>query len=200
MQINTYTLPELPYNYDGLEPIISEAQLKVHHNKHHQAYVNAANLILKKFSLEMSEEEKKDAARDLSFNLGGHILHSLFWPTMAPGGRGGEPGRLVLKSLKKDFGGLEKFRDLFSKNAISVQGSGWSALSYDQNIDRLLITQIEKHSLNLYPTLPIIMVLDVWEHAYYLDYQSNRADFIEGFWKIVNWNEVENRLSLLKRM
>jgi len=184
-----YTLPELPYNYSELEPVISEEQLRIHHDKHHQAYVNAANSILEKYSGEMST---------LSFNLGGHILHSLFWPTLAPQGKGGEPGELLMSSIEKDFGSFDNFKDIFSKNAISVQGSGWSALSYDPNIDKLLITQIEKHNVNLYPVLPIIMVLDVWEHAYYLDYQKRRDDFVEGFWKIVNWHEVENRLKLLK--
>lgn len=195
---SVYTLLDLPYGYSELEPIISEEQLRVHHDKHHRAYINAANSILEKLSGEMREEEKKNAARDLSFNLGGHILHSLFWPTMAPPGKGGEPGELFSSLVKKDFGSFHKFKDIFSQNAISVQGSGWSALSYDPNIGKLLITQIEKHNVNLYPVLPIIMVLDVWEHAYYLDYQNKRGDFIEGFWKIVNWYEVENRLGLLK--
>jgi Fe-Mn family superoxide dismutase len=198
--METYILPELSYKYNELEPVISEEQLRVHHDKHHLAYINAANSILEKYSGGIGEEEKKNAARDLSFNVGGHILHSLFWPTMAPPGKGGEPGQLTLKSIEKDFINFENFKDIFSKNAISVQGSGWSALSYDPNVDRLLITQIEKHDVNLYPALSIVMVLDVWEHAYYLDYQNNRANFVNEFYKILNWQEVENRLRLLKTM
>jgi len=193
-----YTLPELPYGYKELEPYISEEQLRVHHDIHHQGYVNSANAILEeldKARKEGTELDIKSTLKALSFNIGGHILHSLFWPNMAPTGKGGggEPQGKLAEVINKEFGSLERFKKEFTEAAKSVEGSGWAALTFCKKTQRPLIMQIEKHNLNIYPTFSILMVLDAWEHAYYLDYQNKRGDFVEAFWNIVNWDEVNKR-------
>jgi len=193
-----YTLPDLPYGYKDLIPHISEEQLTIHHNKHHQGYVNGVSAILEKMEKARKSGEELDmkaTLKVLSFNLGGHIFHSKFWRNLAPvsKGGGGEPKGALAKMIKKDFGSVEQFKKEFSQAAVSVEGSGWAALGYCQKMDQLLIMQIEKHNVNVYPMFELLLVLDVWEHAYYLDYQNARAKFVENFWKIVNWEEVEKR-------
>ncbi len=196
-----YTLPELPYGYAELQPYISEEQLKLHHTKHHQAYVNNANALLQKMEKAREENTDLDAKailKDLSFQVGGHLLHALFWPNLAPAGKGGgKPKGSFASALEKEFGGFERFRKEFSQAAASAEGSGWAALTLEHNTNRLLVMQIEKHNENIYPGIPIILLLDVWEHAYYLDYKNDRAKFIEAFWNLVNWSEVEKRFKNL---
>jgi Fe-Mn family superoxide dismutase len=194
---NIYTLPDLKYGYKDLEPYISEEQLKIHHLKHHQAYVSNANALLEKLDKareDDSEIDMKSTLKDLSFNIGGHVLHSYFWNNMEPVKKDNTPSGELLKKINDNFGSFERFKAEFSKTALSVEGSGWAALSYCRKHDKLLIAQIEKHNANLYPDFKIIMVLDVFEHAYYLDYKNDRAKFIEGFWNVVNWEEVEGRM------
>jgi superoxide dismutase, Fe-Mn family len=194
-----YILPELSYGYEALEPYISKEVLTLHHTKHHQAYVNGANALLDK----MEETRKNNAdldykstAKSLSFNIAGHILHSIFWQTMAPENSGkNQPQGDVLKAIETEFGSFDRFKKEFSETAKSVEGSGWAVLIYDKNEKRLLIGQIEKHNLNLFPEHKILLCLDVWEHAYYLDYKSDRAKFVENWWNIVNWQEVETRFT-----
>ena len=196
-----YVLPKLPYKYKDLEPYISEEQLKIHHEKHHQGYVNGANAIFEK--LEKARKEGidldiKSTLKALSFNVGGHILHSLFWPNLAPSGKGGGEPRGVLSSvIEKEFGSFERFKKEFTEAAVSVEGSGWAALTFCRQTNRPIIMQIEKHNTNIYPIFRILMVLDVWEHAYYLDYKNARAKFVDAFWNTVNWDEVNKRLEEL---
>lgn len=201
MEKKFYSLPELPYGYDALKPNISEKQLTIHHDRHHQGYVNGANAILTKLDSARKEEADLDAKstlKALSFNIGGHILHSLFWPTLAPAGEGGgEPGGVLGDVVEREFGNFDRFKKEFSQAAASVEGSGWAALSYCLQTDRPIIMQIEKHNTNVYPMFRILMVLDVWEHAYYLDYQNARGKFVEAFWNIVNWDTVNQRLEEL---
>ncbi len=193
-----YKLPELPYGYDALEPHISKEQLTIHHDKHHQAYVDAANAIIKLFdeSREKGEDfDVKAKLKELSFNIGGHQLHKLFWENMGPADKnGGEPTGKVAEYIKKDFGSFERFKKEFSQAAISTEGSGWAVLALCKNTDRLFILQYEKHNVNVVPKWTPMMVLDVWEHAYYLDYKNVRPDFVEAFWNIVNWKEVNKRV------
>jgi Fe-Mn family superoxide dismutase len=193
-----YSLPELPYRYNGLEPNISEEQLTIHHDKHHQGYVNGANAILTNLDnarQEGGDLDAKSTLKALSFNIGGHILHSLFWPTLAPAGEGGgEPGGVLGDVIEREFGTFDRFTKEFSQAAASVEGSGWAALSYCLQTDRPIIMQIEKHNTNVYPMFRILMVLDVWEHAYYLDYKNARGKFVDAFWNIVNWDTVNQRL------
>ncbi len=196
-----YVLPPLPYGTKDLEPFISEEQLKIHHDKHHQGYVNGANAILKKLQdarRENSEMDIKAILKALSFNIGGHILHGLFWPSLAPSGESTEmPGGVLSSTLNREFGNFERFKKEFSQAAVSVEGSGWAALAFCKQTNRPIIMQIEKHNTNVYPTFRILMVLDVWEHAYYLDYKNARAKFVDAFWNIVNWNVVNERLEKL---
>jgi Fe-Mn family superoxide dismutase len=196
-----YVLPQLPYGYGDLTPYMSEEQLRIHHTIHHQAYVNGANAILKR--LEEARKgnldiDVKAALKELSFNIGGHVLHSTFWGNLAPPEKGGgKPGGRLADIIEKEFGSFERFRKEFTQAAVSVEGSGWAALAFCRILGRPLIMQIEKHNLNIYPAFPIIMVLDVFEHAYYIDYKNKRADFVEAFWNIVNWDEVGKRLEAL---
>ncbi|MEE9564173.1 MAG: superoxide dismutase [Candidatus Hydrothermarchaeaceae archaeon] len=194
---DTCTLPDLPYGYKDLEPHISEEQLKIHHQKHHQAYVNGANAIfekLEKARKEGADLDIKSTLKELSFQIGGHILHSLFWDNLAPAGKGGEnPGGALGDAIDEEFGGFDRFKKEFSQAAVSVEGSGWAALALCKKTNRPVIMQIEKHNVNVYPGVKILMVLDVWEHAYYLDYKNARPDFVNAFWNIANWEEVSKR-------
>ncbi len=195
-----YILPELSFGYKDLEPYISEKQLTLHHQKHHSAYVNGANAILEKMEnarKEGADLDMKATLKELSFHAGGHILHSLFWKNIAPAGKGGgrNPLGKIAQEIDAEFGSFERFKKEFSQAAASVEGSGWAVLFYDKKDGNLLIGQIEKHNLNLYPDFDILMVLDVWEHAYYLDCQNERNKFIEAFWNIINWSEINNRLN-----
>jgi Fe-Mn family superoxide dismutase len=196
-----YVLPQLPYKYDALQPHMSEEQLRIHHDKHHQAYVNGANGILEKLDKarkENSDLDIKSTLKSLSFNIGGHVLHSLFWPNLAPTNKGGgKPGGILADYIDKEFGSFERFKNEFTQTAVSVEGSGWAALTFCRQTNRPIIMQIEKHNVNIYPMFRILMVLDVWEHAYYLDYKNDRAKFVDAFWNIVNWDEVNKRLEEL---
>jgi Fe-Mn family superoxide dismutase len=198
MENKFYSLPNLPYGYDALQPHISETQLTIHYARHHQGYVNGANAILKQLDSarkEGSDLDMKSTLKALSFNIGGHLLHSLFWPNLAPAAKGGgEPGGVLGDAIEKEFGSFVRFKQEFSQAAASVEGSGWAALSYCLQTDRPIIMQIEKHNTNVYPMFRILMVLDVWEHAYYLDYQNARGKFVEAFWHVVNWDTVNQRL------
>lgn len=193
---NKYSLPELPYGYAELKPYMSEEQLRLHHDKHHLAYVNAANELLEKLDKARKAEEDLDmkaVLKALSFNIGGHELHSLFWENIAPKS-GGKPDGKLGNIIEKEYGSFDRFKKEFTQAASSVEGSGWAALTICTKTKRLLIMQIEKHNVNVYPNFKIIMVLDLWEHAYYLDYKNERAKFIDAFWNIVNWDAVSDRL------
>jgi Fe-Mn family superoxide dismutase len=202
-KVKTFTLPQLPYDYDALAPYISEQQLRLHHDKHHQGYVNGANADFQKLDKarqENAEVDMKALLKDLSFNVGGHMLHSTFWENMAPAGKGGggQPGGAVADMINMGFGSFERFKKEFTTAASTTEGSGWATLAVHPCIARPLIMQIEKHNVNVYPNFQILMVLDVWEHAYYIDYKNERAKFIEAFWNIVNWDKVNKNLSLVK--
>lgn len=195
---NFYTLPELPYGHNDLEPHISKEQLTIHHQKHHNAYVSGANAILEKLDkarADSADLDIKSTLKELSFQIGGHILHSLFWPNLAPVGKGGgEPSGALADAIDKEFADFERFKKEFTQAAVSVDGSGWAALTLCKKTNRPIIMQIEKHNVNVYPAFKILMVLDVWEHAYYLDYKNARPEFVGAFWSIVNWDEVNKRL------
>lgn len=201
-KVRTFTLPKLPYDYNALTPHMSETQLQLHHDKHHQAYVNGANAAFEKLDKARQENTDIDAKavmKDLSFNIGGHLLHSIFWENLAPAGKGGGvPGGAIADLINKEFGSFERFKKEFSAAASTTEGSGWAALVMHPCIGRPLIMQIEKHNVNVYPTFNVLMVMDVWEHAYYVDYQNQRPKYIEAFWNIVNWDQVNKNLSFVK--
>ncbi len=192
-----YVLPKLPYGYNELAPHISEEQLKIHHQKHHQAYVNGANAIfekLEKARKENADLDVKSTLKELSFNIGGHLLHSLFWENLAPAGKNGKMDKALSDAISNEFGSFERFKKEFTQAAASVEGSGWAALAFCKQTCRPIVMQIEKHNTNVYPTFQILLVIDVFEHAYYIDYKNERAKFIDAFWNVVNWNEVNKRL------
>lgn len=192
-----YSLPKLSYEYNELAPVISEKQLSLHHQKHHQAYVNGANTILEtleKARQESRELDMKAVLKALSFNVSGHVLHSLFWENLAPKGKGGELSKILKKAIDDEFGTFERFKKEFTQAAVSTEGSGWAALVFCKQTKRPMIVQIEKHNVNLIPGFKVLLVLDVWEHAYYLDYMNDRAKYVEELWGIVNWKEVSKRI------
>jgi superoxide dismutase, Fe-Mn family len=198
MESGAYELPKLAYGYGDLSPHISEEQLKLHHEKHHQAYVNGANAALEKIEKARKENadlDMKALLKELSFQVSGHVLHSIFWANMAPAmnGGGGAPNGEFAKAVEREFGSFDRFKKEFAQSALAAEGSGWAALVYCAKTNRPMLMQIEKHNVNVYPGFKVLLVLDVWEHAYYLDYKNLRAKFIENFWGIVNWKEVEKR-------
>jgi superoxide dismutase, Fe-Mn family len=198
----TYTLPPLPYAYNALEPHISAQIMTLHHDKHHNAYVTGANAALDKLEKARAGQMQIDVRgvlRDLSFNVDGHKLHSIFWPNMAPAGKGGgTPGGALADKITKDFGGFDKFKQQFGDAAKAVEGSGWALLLYDPEIDSLVLTQIEKQNFMHMAELPILLGCDVWEHAYYLQYLNDRAKYVDAWWNVVNWSDVDKRLSKAK--
>ncbi|MEK7080711.1 MAG: superoxide dismutase [Patescibacteria group bacterium] len=202
-----YKLSDLTYGYKDLEPYMSEEVLKLHHDKHHLGYVNAANVLLEKIwraREENAELDYKSVLKSLSFNVAGHILHEIFWKIMRPASGYPEnsgknkPTGEILRVIEENFGSFERFKTEFSETAKSVEGSGWAILACHKEHGEngsLAIIQVEKHNVNFYPEQKILLCLDVWEHAYYLDYKNDRAKFIENWWNIVNWQEVNNRLT-----
>ncbi len=189
-----YTLPDLPYDYSALAPHISATIMELHHDKHHQTYVTGANTALEQ--LADAREAGNFAAinkleKDLAFNLGGHINHSVFWTNLSP--EGGEPTGELLEAIGAQFGSVEKFQAQFTAVALGVQGSGWAVLAYDTIGGNLAIFQLFDQQGNVPLGLVPILQLDVWEHAYYLDYKNVRADYVKAFWNIVNWDNVAAR-------
>ena len=193
----TYSLPPLPYKNNALEPHISEQIMTLHHDKHHQAYVNGANAALDKLEKARAgamQVDVRGVLRDLSFNIDGHKLHTIFWPNMAPAGKGGgKPGGRLADKMDLDFGGFDKFKAQFSDACKTVEGSGWALLLYDREIDTLVLTQIEKQNFMHLAELPILLSADEWEHAYYLQYLNDRAKYVEAWWNVVNWDDVAKR-------
>lgn len=190
----TYTLPDLPYDYAALEPHISATIMQLHHDKHHNTYVTGANTALEKLA---DARDKGDFSainqlqKDLAFNLGGHVNHSIFWTNLSP--EGGEPAGALATAIDGTFGSLEKFQAHFTAAAAGVQGSGWAILAYDALGGNLLIEQIRNQEDAIPAGSVPLLMLDVWEHAYYLDYKNVRADYIKAFWNIVNWANVADR-------
>ncbi|WP_194785153.1 superoxide dismutase [Actinomyces haliotis] len=192
-----YTLPELPYDYAALEPHISGKIMELHHDKHHATYVAGANAALEK--LEAAREAEDHAAinlleKNLAFNLGGHINHSIFWKNLSPNG-GGEPEGELAEAIKDSFGSFDKFKAQFTANALGIQGSGWSVLAYDSVSGKLVTFQLFDQQGNVpVGTIPLFQV-DMWEHAFYLDYLNVKADYVKAIWNIANWQDVSERLS-----
>ena len=191
-----YVLPDLPYAYDALEPHISAEIMELHHSKHHQNYVNGANAALEK--LEAARKDGSIAAvvtalsKDLAFNLGGHTNHSLFWENLSPNG-GGKPAGALAAAIDADFGSFEEFQKHFAAAALGLQGSGWAVLAYDKIGERLVIEQMTDQQGNLSIDLVPLLLLDMWEHAFYLQYKNVKADYVAAVWNVFNWDEVATR-------
>jgi Fe-Mn family superoxide dismutase len=195
-----HELPPLPYEYDALEPYIDEQTMRLHHDKHHQGYVDGLN----KAEEKIAEARKagdyaliKHWEREAAFHGSGHFLHSLFWLNMAPSGQGGggEPSGALAEQIVKDFGSFDAFKAHFSAASGAVEGSGWGVLVWQPQGQQLVILTAEKHqNLTQWGVVPLL-VLDVWEHAYYLKYQNRRGEFIQAWWNVVNWGDVAARLA-----
>ncbi|WP_188398850.1 superoxide dismutase [Sporomusa sp. GT1] len=194
-----HKLPPLPYPYNALEPIISADTLKIHHDRHHQTYVdglNKAELALVRARERNNFTSVKYWENELAFNGSGHILHSIYWTVMAPAGCGGEPGPCTSREINKYFGDFDSFLEQFTNAAIKVEASGWGILVWNPAWKHLEILTAEKHqNLTQWGTIPILVV-DTWEHAYYLDYQYDREAYVRAWLELINWFEVENRLIL----
>lgn len=201
---NKYELPPLPYAYNALEPHIDEQTMRLHHDKHHQAYVDGLN------KAEQMLEQAREAGdfalikhweREAAFHGSGHFLHAIFWPNMAPAGSGGgsEPTGDLANQINQDFGGFAKFKAQFGAAAKAVEGSGWALLVWEPNQRKLSVLTAEKHqNLTQWGVVPLL-VLDVWEHAYYLKYQNNRGAYVDAFWNIINWSDVAERFNAARR-
>jgi Fe-Mn family superoxide dismutase len=192
-----YTLPELPYDYAALEPHISARIMELHHSKHHKAYVDGANNALAQMAEARESGQFQNINRlekDLAFHLGGHINHSIFWTNLAPGSDGAPEGELKA-AIDEFFGSYDKFTAHFTAAAMGIQGSGWAVLSYDPVGQQLVIQQLfDQQGNTAQGTIPVLQ-LDMWEHAFYLDYQNVKADYVSAFWKIVNWENVHQRFA-----
>jgi hypothetical protein len=192
-----YTLPELPYDYAALVPHISGRIMELHHDKHHAAYVAGANAALE--ALAAAREAGDLAAinlweKNLAFNLGGHTNHSIFWKNLSPNG-GGQPEGELAEAIKDSFGSFEKFQAQFTATAMGIQGSGWAVLAYDSLSGKLVTFQLFDQQGNVpVGTIPLFMV-DMWEHAFYLDYLNVKADYVKAVWNIANWQDVSERLA-----
>lgn len=193
-----YKQPDLPYDFNALEPVISAEIMELHYKKHHAAYVTNLNAALEKYA---AAEAKQDLAAMIAlepairFNGGGHVNHSIFWTNLAPEGKGGEPKGALLDAIKKEFGSLESLIEKLNTQTTAIQGSGWGWLGYNKGQGKLTITTCANQDpLSTQGLIPLLGI-DVWEHAYYLQYKNVRADYVKNIWKIVNWNNVEERFS-----
>ncbi|WP_091752076.1 superoxide dismutase [Propionispora vibrioides] len=197
--LGKHRLPPLPYPYDALEPVIGEETLRIHHDKHHQAYVDGLN----KAELQMAQARAdgdytfvKYWENELAFQGSGHILHSVYWTILAPEGYGGRPGSVTRQQVTARFGSFQAGMEQFMAATAKVEGSGWGILVWNPAWQALEILTAEKHqNLTQWGSIPIL-VIDVWEHAYYLDYQNKREDYIQRIMELIDWDEVENRLCL----
>lgn len=199
----TYTLPELPYAYDALEPYIDKETMKIHHDKHHQTYINKLNAGLKdneqlaSMPIEQLLQNLSDLPEDVQTivrnNGGGHYNHSIFWKMLTPN-FDSQPSEVLLASINEAFGSYDQFKQAFTDAALSIFGSGWTWLvkGNDDLLD--IVTTKNQNSPQANQQLPLLG-LDVWEHAYYIKYQNRRPEYVDAFWHIVNWDEVSKRMS-----
>jgi len=190
-----YILPDLDYDLDALEPHYSRQTLELHHGKHHAAYVKGVNDTLEQLAAARASGDMSSLVgleKTLAFNLSGHVLHSLFWKNLAPRA-GGEPDGELAAAIAEFFGSFDAFRAQLTAAVTTVQGSGWGALSWEPLGKRLYIEQIYDHQGNIGQSGVPLLVIDAWEHAYYLQYQNRRPDYVEALWNVVNWADVADR-------
>jgi superoxide dismutase, Fe-Mn family len=190
-----YSLPDLPYDHAALEPHVSARILELHHGKHHKAYVDGANKAAEQLGAARERGDFTHIAaleHALAFNVSGHALHSLFWQNLSPDG-GGDPKGALADAIGRDFGSCDLFRQQMSRAASSVMGSGWAALVWEPMSRRLLTAQLHDHESNTLQGSTPLLVFDAWEHAYYLQYQNDKARFFEALWHVVNWPDVAAR-------
>lgn len=198
--MSTYSLPDLTYDYGALEPNISGKIMELHHDKHHLAYVNGANTALEQMA---EARETNNLAninklqKDLAFHLAGHVNHTVFWRNLSPEG-GDKPFGDLAAAIDEFFGNFDGFRAHFTAAALGIQGSGWAILAWDSLGQKLIIEQLYDHQGNLAPASIPLLMLDMWEHAFYLDYQNVKGDYVKAFWNIVNWADVQERFNVAR--
>ncbi len=196
-----YTLPDLPYDYGALEPHISGQIMELHHSKHHQTYLTGLNDGLEKLA---AAREKGDFAaivgleKSLAFNLGGHLNHSLFWRNLSPDG-GGRPTGELAAAIDEAFGSFDAFQAQFTAVATTIQGSGWGVLAFDPLGARLHILQLWDQQANVPVGVVPIVMLDMWEHAFYLQYENVKPDYVTAWWNVVNWADAAERFTVARR-
>ncbi len=197
MTTSPYALPDLPYDHAALEPHISGRIMELHHDKHHAAYVAGANTALDRLA---DARDKRDYSaipfleRNLAFHLSGHLLHSVFWTNLSRDG-GGQPSDALTVVLDGAFGSVAAFREQMTQAAATIQGSGWALASWEPLAARVVIQQVHDHQGDHGQGTVPLLAIDSWEHAYYLQYENRKADFLAAFWKVVNWADVERRLA-----
>ncbi len=192
-----YTLPDLPYDYGALAPHIAGEIMELHHSKHHQTYVNGLNTVLDQLA-----EARTNGSfgaiggmeKNLAFNLGGHLNHSVFWTNLSPDG-GDKPTGELAAAIDDQFGSFDGFRDQFSANALDIKGSGWSILGWDSLGQNLLVFQLYDQQGNVPVCITPLLMLDMWEHAFYLQYRNVKADYVKAWWNVVNWADVAARFT-----
>jgi len=191
----TYVLPDLDYDFGALEPHVSGEIMELHHGKHHKGYVEKANETLEKLD---DARGRKDFSRivglekALAFNLSGHVLHSIFWKNLTPDG-GDAPSGELARTIARDFGSFEAFKAQLTEVAATIMGSGWAALVWEPIAQRLLTCQVYDHQSNLSQGGVVLMAIDAWEHAYYLQYKNQKAGFFKAVWSLWNWDDVAAR-------
>jgi len=193
-----YVLPDLSYDYSALEPHLSARIMELHHDKHHRAYVEDANEVIEKLLEARASEDFEGIAaleRKLAFNVSGHILHSIFWQNLSPDG-GGSPSGGLATDIERDFGSFGVFRKQMVNAAMTTMGSGWAALVFDPISRRLGTTQIHDHQSEVTQAGIPLLVIDAWEHAYYLQYENEKKDYFEAVWNLWNWEDVAQRYEL----
>jgi Fe-Mn family superoxide dismutase len=197
-----YTLPDLSYDYGALAPHISGRIMELHHSKHHANYVKGANTAIEQLAeLGDSGDAARIAAveRALAFNVSGHVLHSIFWRNLAPKA-GGKPDGELAQVIDRDFGSFDRFKKLLNGAAASIMGSGWAALTWEPVTKRLVVTQIYDHQSNVAQAGVPVLVVDAWEHAFYLQYENRKAEFFDAVWNLWNWQDVAARYQAAKKL
>jgi Fe-Mn family superoxide dismutase len=192
-----YELPPLDYDYGALEPHYSARMLELHHDRHHKAYVDGVNATLEKLAVARESGDTSPLVgleKTLAFNLSGHVLHTLFWKNLSPSG-GDRPDGELLSAIIEDFGSFDACKKHLSQVTSSVQGSGWGALTWEPLGERLFIEQIYDHQGNTGQGGVPLLVIDAWEHAYYLQYENRRADYVDAIWNVINWADVAARFA-----
>ena len=197
--LKKYELPPLPYKIDSLEPYISKDIVDVHYNGHHKGYVNTANNLIDRLNGiikgDITSYDIHGLIRNMTFNISGDKLHTMYWNNMAPEGKGGStPGGKLADMIIEQYGSFDKFKKLFTEAANSNPGTGWAVLNYDKENGNLQIMTVENHFMNHLAEMPIILIVDEFEHAYYLQYKNKRGDYLTNWWNLVNWDDAEKRL------
>nr|AFI24612.1 Mn-superoxide dismutase [Cyclina sinensis] len=192
-----HTLPDLPYDYNALEPVISNEIMQIHHQKHHQTYVDNLNATEEKLAAAVAENNLSQVIAlqpALKFNGGGHINHSIFWEILSPNG-GGTPTGDLLELIKKDFGSFDNMKEELTQASVGIQGSGWGWLGYSKNGRLKIVTCANQDPLQPTTGYFPLFGIDVWEHAYYLQYKNVRPDYVKAIFQVANWEKVGERLA-----